>query len=168
MPSSRSRPEDSADDPVVMGRAAAPYAIHGWIKVQTYTEYLDNLLDYPVWRLGKAGQWRAYTVLEAKAHGQSLVAQLEGVDDRSAAETLTGMDIAVARKELPLAGENEFYWDDLIGLTVVNTDGETLGKVTGLLETGAHSVLKVMGEREHLIPFVAAIVRDVVTESGRS
>jgi 16S rRNA processing protein RimM len=150
-----------------MGRVAAPYAVRGWIKIQTFTENLDNLLDYPVWRLGKGDKWQAYEVLEAKVHSQSLVAQLNGIDDRNAAEAVTGMDIAVARNELPPAEENEFYWDDLVGLTVVNTNGETLGKVSGMLETGAHDVLKVTGEREHLIPFVGAIVQEVNAETGQ-
>jgi 16S rRNA processing protein RimM len=167
VPSSRSLPEDSPADLVIMGRVAAPYAVRGWIKVQTFTENLDNLLDYPVWRLGKAGKWQAYEVLEAKVHSQSLVAQLDGINDRNAAEAVTGLDIAVLREELPPAEENEFYWDDLVGLQVVNTNGELLGKVTGLLETGAHDVMKVAGEREHLIPFVKAIVREVDADEGR-
>jgi 16S rRNA processing protein RimM len=150
-----------------MGRVAAPYAVRGWIKVQTFTQHLDSLLDYPVWHLGKAGKWQAHTVLEARVHGSSVIAQLEGIDDRNAAEAATGMEIAVEREELPPAEENEFYWDDLVGLTVVNTQGETLGKVTGLLETGAHDVLKVSGEKERLIPFVQAIAREVDLEAGR-
>jgi 16S rRNA processing protein RimM len=150
-----------------MGRVAAPYAVRGWIKVQTFTENLDNLLDYPVWRLGKAGKWQAFEVIEAKVHSQSLVVQLDGIDDRNAAEAVTGMDIAVARGELPPTEENEFYWDELVGLTVVNKSGETLGKVSGILETGAHDVLKVMGEREHLIPFVEAIVGEVDRAAGK-
>jgi len=150
-----------------MGRVAAPYAVRGWIKIQAFTENLDNLLDYPVWRLGKAGKWQAYEVLEAKVHSQSLIAQLDGIIDRNAAEAITGMDIAVLREELPPAEANEYYWDDLVGLQVVNTSGEPLGKVTGLLETGAHDVLKVVGEREYLIPFVEAIVREVDADAGR-
>ena len=167
MPPSRSLPEDGATDPVIMGRVAAPYAVRGWIKVQPYTEHVDNLLDYPVWRLGKNGAWTPYEVQEAKIHGQSLVARLAGVDGRDAAERLSGLDVAVGRDELPPAEDNEYYWDELVGLTVVNTAGETLGTVDGLLETGAHDVLKVAGERERLIPFVAEIVREVDTATGR-
>jgi len=155
------------DELVIMGRIAAPYAVRGWIKVQTYTEYLDSLADYPRWRLGRQGEWRDYTLLEAKPHGQYLVAHLEGVDGRSLAEALVGMDVAVARAELPAPETGEYYWDDLIGLDVVNLAGQVLGRVAGLLETGAHDVLKVTGERERLIPFVEAIVREVDVAQGR-
>ncbi len=153
-----------------MGRVAAPYAVQGWIKVQPFTEYLDSLLDYDFWWLGrddegrgrgKAAGWCQYRLLEAKVHGQTLLARLEGVDGRDAAESLKGQEVAVNRAEFPETDEDEYYWDDLIGLDVVNTEGVVLGKVEGLLETGAHDVLRVVGERERLIPFVDAYVREV-------
>lgn len=150
-----------------MGRIAAPYAVRGWVKVQTFTESLDSLADYPVWRLGRAGKWRDYTLLEAKVHGNVLVAHLAGIDDRGLAESLLGMDVAVARDELPEPEADEFYWDDLIGLDVVNMAGQHLGRVEALLETGAHDVLRVRDERERLIPFVDAIVREVDMANGR-
>jgi 16S rRNA processing protein RimM len=158
-----------------MGRVAAPYAVKGWIRIQPFTEYLDSLLDYDFWWLGHgegrgnvtAAGWREYRVLEGKVHGQSLLARLEGVDDRAVAEALKGMDVAVDRAEFPEAEEDEYYWDDLIGMEVNNTEDVVLGKVTGLLETGAHDVLRVLGERERLIPFVDAYVREVDLEGRR-
>ena len=158
-----------------MGRVAAPYAVKGWIKIQPFTEYLDSLLDYQTWWLGhaegrgnlKAAGWREYRVLEGKVHGQTLLAQLEGVDDRTASEALKGLEVAVDRSEFPEAEEDEYYWDDLIGAEVVNTAGVLLGRVEGLMETGAHDVLRVMGERERLIPFVDAYVREVDLEGKR-
>lgn len=149
-----------------MGRIAAPYAVKGWVKVQPYTEYLDSLLDYPVWHLGKAGGWREYTVLEARVHGAALIASLDGVTDRERAQVLAGMEIAVPRAEMPEAEEGEYYWDELIGLRVVNLAGEDLGRVEGLLETGAHDVMRVLGERERLIPFTGPIVRNVDVAAG--
>lgn len=150
-----------------MGRVAAPYAVRGWIKIQPYSEYTDSLLDYPVWRLARQERWQPYRVVEAKLHGQYLVAQLEGIADRDAAEGLVGSDVAIGRQELPPAGEDEYYWDDLVGMAVVNLSGAALGTVAGLLETGAHDVLRVMGDRERLIPFVAPIVQTVDLEAGR-
>lgn len=163
---------------VVMGRVAAPYAVQGWIKVQPYTEYLDSLLDYESWWLGhdedkadKNAGWREYRVLEGKVHGQTLLAQLEGVNDRTASEALKGLDVAVDRAKFPETDEDEYYWDDLIGLEVVNTEGVALGKVAGLMETGAHDVLRVVasdaGQQERLIPFVDAYVREVDMEGRR-
>lgn len=149
-----------------MGRIAAPYGVRGWVKVQPYTEWLDSLLDYPLWRLGAKGVWQARELLQGRPHGRHLLVQLAGVEDRDAAERLRGMEIAVARAELPPPAADEYYWDDLIGLEVVNVAGETLGRVEGLLETGAHDVLRVVAERERLIPFTAPIVVAVDLEAG--
>ena len=151
----------SEDGLMVMGRISAPYAVRGWIKIQPRSEYTDSLLDYERCWVGRQGDWRECRLLEGKAHGQYLLAHLEGMEDRDAAEAVMGMDIAVAREDRPAAEEGEYYWDDLIGLEVVNGEGEVLGQVAGLLETGAHDVLQVKGERERLIPFVDAYVRAV-------
>lgn len=150
-----------------MGRVAAPYAVKGWVKVQPFTEYLDSLLDYPVWFLGKATGWSPYQVVEARVHGAALVANLDGVSDRDQAQALAGLEVAVPREEMPEAEEGEYYWDDLIGMEVVNLAGESLGQVEGLLETGAHDVMRVQGERERLIPFTEPIVRSVDEDAGR-
>jgi len=157
----------SEDALVVMGWISAPYAIHGWVKIKPHSETIDSLLDYPIWHVGRNGQWRQFRLLEGKVHTQYLLAHLEGVDDRDAAEALMGMDIAVLREEMPEADEGEYYWDDLIGLEVVNSEGAVLGQVVGLLETGAHDVLQIKGERERLIPFVEAFVREVDREARR-
>lgn len=111
-------------------------------------------------------------VTQAKDHGDGVVAQVEGVQSRNEAEALRGARLFVARSSFPTAGEDEFYWVDLIGLTVVNRQGETLGTVVGLLDTGPHSVLRLAPSEvgmpvgapqteERLIPFVAAYVDDV-------
>lgn len=158
-----------------MGRVAAPYAVKGWIKVQTFTEHLDSLLDYDLWWLAKPGGkttvWQAYELVEGKVHGQTLLAQLRGVDDRNGAEALYGYEIAVDRDAFPAAADDEYYWDQLIGLQVVNAEGVSLGKVEGLLETGANDVFRVVDEaeprRERLIPFVGAYVREVDVAAGK-
>ena len=150
-----------------MGRIAAPFGILGWVKVQPFTEEIDGLLDFPVWNIGRGGQWREVKVLETEAHHKTLVARLDGCNDRDAAAALKGLEIAVARAALPAAADNEYYWSDLIGLEVVNIQGEVLGKVTELLETGANDVLVVEGERERLLPFIAQVILQVDLEAGR-
>jgi 16S rRNA processing protein RimM len=150
-----------------MGRVAAPYAVRGWLKIQPFSEYVDTLLDHEVWRLGRGDAWRSYRLLEGKVHGRTLLVSLEGVEDREAAESMRGMEIAIERDALPEPEEGEYYWGQLIGLDVVNLAGENLGKVTGILETGAHDVLEVQGDRSRLIPFVGAYVSTVDLDAGR-
>jgi len=156
----------SLDNLVVMGRIAAPYGIKGWVKIQTFSESVDTLADYREWQIGRAGNWRPVRVLNARLHTNTLVAELEGIADRDAALALKGREIAVPRATLPPAPENEYYWSDLVGLDVINTQGVAFGKVKELLESGAHDVLVVSGERERLIPFVGQIVKTVDLAAG--
>jgi len=149
-----------------MGRIAAPFGIKGWIKVQPYSEDPGTLMDFASWRLGRGEQQAHYSVEAVQDHGKALVAKLAGIDDRDAAYALRGQEISVAKRDLPPPEENEFYWSDLIGLTVVNREGAELGKVDSLMEGGANDLLVVKGAREHLIPFVAAVVGKVDLAGG--
>ena len=153
---------------IIMGRIAAAHGIRGLVKIQPFTEYVDSLLDYKSWWIGhEHGPWREVKASRCEAHGKTLVAQLPDCPDRTAAEKLKGLLIAVPRSSLPEQGEGEFYWSDLIGLTVVNEAGMTLGPVTNLLETGANDVLQVQGDNgEILIPFVATVIKRVDLENS--
>lgn len=123
----------------------------------------------PTLWLGKEnGPWQERGLKALKAHGDGLVALLDGVPDRNAAEVLKGLLIAAPRTALPETGADEFYWGDLLGLAVVNTLGESLGRVVGLLETGANDVLRVVDAAgvERLLPFVEAVVLTVDKAEG--
>jgi len=154
---------DEAGAMVIMGRIAAAHGIRGLVKIQPFTEHLDSLLDYRTWWIGhEHGPWREVQAEQCEVHGKTLVAQLPDCPDRTAAEKLKGLLIAVPRSSLPKQGEGEYYWSDLIGLAVVNEADITLGTVSNLLETGANEVLSVRGDSgEILIPFVASAIRQV-------
>ena len=105
-------------------------------------------------------------VFEIQAHGDGFVARLSGIDDRNAAVEIRGSLVGVPASNFPPPGPGEYYWRELIGLRVVNSDGTLFGTVERLIETGAHDVLVVKGERERLIPFVERFVTGVVQEDG--
>lgn len=151
---------------VVMGRVAGAFAVKGWIRVQPFTQQADALLGYPVWWLGREGGWTSRALEEGAVHGKSVVAKLAGCEVRETAATLHGLDVAVPRSQLPPRQEGEYYWTDLLGIAVRNLQGELLGRIERLLETGANQVLVVRGDRERLIPFVAAFVVAVDLAKG--
>jgi 16S rRNA processing protein RimM len=150
-----------------MGRIAAPFGIKGWVKVQSFSEDPGTLMDFESWRIGRDPEHKHYTVEAIQDHSNTLVAKLAGIDDRDKAYALRGQEISVARSDLPAPEENEFYWSDLIGLTAINREGIELGKVDGLMETGAQDVLVIKGAREHLIPFIAQFVGKVDVAGGQ-
>jgi 16S rRNA processing protein RimM len=150
-----------------MGRIIAPFGIKGWVKLKVFTETAESLLDYPTWWLASENGWQKHEVAEAEFHAKGLVVRLQGFSDRTQADALTGVDVGVPRDALPESKPDEFYWVDLVGLDVVNKQGEQLGKIEGLVETGANDVLVVRGERERLIPYIASTIMAVDLQSRR-
>lgn len=154
-----------------MGRLLAPFGVKGWIKLRPFTEGLGSLLGYEAWWLAPAdgnGAWTKYRVTDARVHGETVVAALEGIITREAARALRGSLAGVPRDALPAAAPGEHYWSDLVGLAVVNRSGRILGRVAGLLDAGAHPVLRVEDDAgERLIPLVAAYVDAIEPAAGR-
>lgn len=151
---------------VVLGRIAGVYGVRGWVKVISHTAPPANLLDYPRWMLRQGEETQPFSLEEGRPHGKGLVAKLQGCNDRDQAALLVGREIAVDRDELPAAGPDEYYWTDLEGLRVVNREGIDLGRVDHLFATGANDVMVVQGERERMLPFIAAVVLGVDLSQG--
>ena len=147
---------------MTLGRISGLYGVKGWLKVFSHTAPRENILAYSPWFLYRDGQWEAYEIEAGRRHGKGVVARLAGVEDRDAAVTLTGADIAIAREQLGDLEAGEYYWTDLEGLEVVATDGTVLGIIDHLFETGANDVMVVKGDRERLVPFIRpGVVREV-------
>jgi len=126
----------------------------------------------------RAGFPELLRITELKTHGDGAVAHAQGLHSRADAEALRGARVFVARSSFPTEAADEYYWVDLIGLQVVNREGDVLGIVQGLIDTGPQSVLRVSAlsdpgvtaqqtVAERLIPFVAAYVDDVDLEGKR-
>jgi 16S rRNA processing protein RimM len=151
----------STQDHVIVGKLGASYGIKGWLKVFSYTEDAESIFAYQPWLIKVKGEWKAVHVEAWKRHGQGIVAKLEGLNVREDAQMLTNAEVAVLAEQLPALSDEEFYWRELFGMTVVTTDGYDLGKVTDILETGSNDVLVVkanlkdaFGQKERLIPFL--------------
>jgi len=147
-------PEFPEQKYIVVGKISAPYGVKGWVKVFSYTDPMDNILQYQPWFIRRKDGWKSIEVEGGRIHGKTVVAQITGVDNRDDAEQLKGLEIAVLREQLPEPEADEFYWIDLIGLEVINQQGIVLGVVDHLLETGANDVLVIKGEKERLVPYV--------------
>ncbi len=152
---------------VVVGRIAGLFGVRGEVRVEAYTEPRELVLALSPWHLRDGEGWRPMKVEGGRPHGKGLVAKLEGLSDREEARMWLGRDIAVERHVLPPLPPGEYYWADLEGLEVVNLEGVPLGRVASALETPAHDVMVVEGDRQRLIPFVrGAIVKEVDLDQG--
>jgi len=168
-----SLPESSGSPLVVLGEIVSVHGIRGAVKVNSGTDPLDNVLDYPKWILRRGAETRTVTVLEGRVQGRILVVTLEGVSDRDQALALVGYEICVARDALPDLEQGEFYWHQLEGLQVVTVEGQLLGRVDHLLETGSNDVLVVkpcdgsLDQRERLLPYLPDLyVKSIDLQAG--
>lgn len=141
--------------PVIVGTFGAPFGVAGWVKVNSFTAPLDNILRYQKWYVNEPTGWKTLKILNGRVHGKGLVAQLEGIDDRDQAALLCHTEIGVAREELSTLEADQFYWADLEGLLVQTEDGKTVGHVQYLYENAGTDVLVVkdLKEESH-IPFL--------------
>jgi 16S rRNA processing protein RimM len=166
-------PADLPADAIEVGRVADAWGIKGWFKVLPHSASPEALFSSKRWFLlpsERGAKTFTGTVLlrirEAREHSGTIVANAHDVDDRNGAEALRGARIFVARSSFPTAADDEYYWVDLIGLDVVNREGQAMGTVRELLSTGPQTVL-VLGydqdgkPQERMIPFVAAFVDGV-------
>ncbi|MDE2234685.1 MAG: ribosome maturation factor RimM [Gammaproteobacteria bacterium] len=147
---------------IVIGRVTGHFGVRGWLKIQSWTEPREKIVEYRRWQLQAGDEWQERLVTAGRVHGKSIIAHVQDVDSREQAAALIGADIAISRQQLPQTGPGEYYWADLVGLRVQLMDGRELGRVKNLLATGANDVLVVQGEREHLIPFLRGrVIKDV-------
>ena len=181
------QPASLPDDAVEVGRVLDAWGIKGWVKVLAHSSEPQALLAAKRWfvqppeaRLRPGiSAFKATVALgveHCKVHSDALVAKIEGLDDRSAAESLRGARIFLSRSAFAATASDEYYWVDLIGLDVLNRQAEHLGQVRDLMATGPTSVLVLSylieeadgtsRSAERLIPFVSAYV-DAVDLAGR-
>lgn len=176
---------DSGNDPaenslvaerLIVGRIGAPHGVRGWVKVHSFTEPRDQLLDYqPLW-IQRGGQWQVLELAEYRSVDAGLLVRVVGMDDRDEAALLRNCDISIAETQLPELESGEYYWQQLIGLEVMSCFEEReyrLGTVISLLETGANDVLVVQGDtnsldsRQRLIPYGNQFLGRVDLVKGR-
>lgn len=148
------RDGSAAGDFILLGKITKPHGIRGEVKIHPYSGQPENFLDYRKIYLSGPDQERApYTIERARAQGKTVVLKLSGCEDRSAAEVLADHEVWLERDDLPELQEDEYYWADLENREVRTEDGLELGRVTGILDTGAHDILSVTGRgHEYLIP----------------
>ena len=176
MDSAQAVPVAVPDDLIEVGVIGQAYGVRGQVKVFPHAGAPDGdaaMLNARYWwfRGPREQTPRRLAVRGARVHSGAVAVAIVGCDDRDAAVALKGTAVLVRRADFPALPDGEYYWVDLIDLAVVNPEGTALGRVRDLMDNGAHSVLRVVYdapdaegltvERERLIPFVDAYLREV-------
>lgn len=156
---------------LILGRISGVFGIKGWLKVMSFTRPKENIFNYEALLLGINGQWQHVDIEATQKRGDRLLLKLSGIDTPEAARDFLGCDLGVDQQQLPDLPEGEYYWHQLIGLKVENLEGQLLGQVSDIRETGANDVLVVSAadsdKRKILIPLIMNIyVKQVDLDAG--
>jgi 16S rRNA processing protein RimM len=155
------------DDLLPVGHVLGPFGVQGEVRIKPYSVDADALMSVRRWWIDKP-TLSDFEVMNVRRQGEDVVARLVGVVGRDAAEALKGAAVQVRRSHFPALANDEYYWIELIGLSVINLGGQELGVVGDMMDNGAHPILRVTvaaqgddPERELLIPFVDQFVKTV-------
>ena len=155
-----------SSDRVLLGVVAAPHGVRGLVRIKSYTE--DPMAVASYGPLPDESGMKKYRVEALSAARDAVLARIEGVADRTAAEAIRGLRLYVERSALPEAGDREWYEADLIGLPAVGKDGRDWGKVVAFHDFGAGPVMEVSGGQGGLmLPFTDEAVPEIDVEGGK-
>jgi 16S rRNA processing protein RimM len=158
---------------VALGKIVSPHGVRGELNVVAYSGSLEALEGRERVFLRLDGAEKPYRLRDVRRHRGAFLVTLAGVEGRNEARALVGAELALPEAELPLLEDDEYYWYQLIGLEVVTTSGQGLGRVADLISTGAGADVLVVreggreGGRELLLPATPEVVKRVSLAEGR-
>jgi len=140
---------------LTVGKITGHFGVKGGVKVFSFTQPMDNITHYRQWYVGG----RVFKGIKAKKHGKTIIAELPDISCREEAQALIGLTVSVDMAQLSELSDDDFYWHQLVGLTVIDQNGQVLGIVESLFETGANDVMVVKeqqdnGKKNMLIPYL--------------
>lgn len=162
---------DTSEEFIPVGKISGAFGVKGWVKVFSFTDPRKNILSYSPLYISRKGEWIEMKVSGGRVQGKGIVMGLVDITDPDQVLPLIGSELAITKKQLKPTAKDEFYWSELIGLTVVNMQDELLGQVENLFETGANDVLLVQDKEhkvERLIPFVMGEIVELVDLDNRT
>ena len=155
------------DKKIYLGKITGVHGIKGWLKIQSFSSPPENILNYPSWIITNKGEEDFYSIEQGRKQNNKIVVKLEKIDDRNTAESLINSKIQILRSDLPKLSNENYYWSDLVGLSVLNSEETVIGKIESLIETGANDVMVIITLKDErvLVPFVMhEIIKEVNVE----
>jgi len=155
------------DKKIYLGKITGVHGIKGWLKIQSFSSPPENILNYPQWIINNQGKEDFYSIEQGRKQKNTIVVKLEKINDRNTAESLINSKIQILRSDFPKLSNENYYWSDLVGLSVLSSEDKVIGKVESLIETGANDVMVINTSKDEriLIPFVMhEVIQEVNVE----
>lgn len=151
---------------VCLGAIAGGHGVRGEVRIKTFTA--DPMAIGGYGALTDEAGVRSFTVTGVRPAKDHVIARVEEIGSREAAEALKGTRLYVERSRLPPPAEDEFYYEDLVGLAVVTLGGEKLGVIKAVFDFGAGDVIEIErpGGKVMVLPFTKAVVPVVDVAAG--
>ncbi|MCE1225685.1 MAG: ribosome maturation factor RimM [Geobacteraceae bacterium] len=150
---------------IAVGRISGTHGIRGQVRLHSYSGNIESLqAAKSVLLRSPAGNTRQAQLKRAAFHSGKFLLTLDGFDTIEKSQELTGYELFLQRDQLPAPDADEYYWQDLLGLSVVTTEGQELGTLKDILETGANDVYLVRNEitrHEYLIPAIGSVITSI-------
>jgi 16S rRNA processing protein RimM len=158
-----------SDSLILMGKVAATHGIKGQLRVVAYSGLTETFLSIgSLFLKDAAGRLQQHDISAVSAHGKKLLITLKGFSNINQVLPFVGNEVLLYRDQLPLPEDDEYYWYDLVGMTVVTVDNRPLGVLESIIETGSNDVYVVAsGDTEYLIPALADVVVSVDIKEKR-
>ena len=151
------------NDLLPIGKVIKLHGVKGSVKVKYYGADPDSFSHYRnIFVQDGEGNLKPYEVVHAVSHARLLILQLKGMERVEDVEPLVGKEILIRRDVLPPLEEDEYYWTDLLGMTVETEGGKKIGTLKEILPTGANDVYVIEGRRgEICLPATGDVIKDV-------
>lgn len=146
---------DSDSSIIEVGYFGRPFGVSGWIKVNSFTDPLNKILEYSPWLININNVYNILNIDDFNKKSNYVMIKANGYSSYEKAIELTNLKISVYRNSLPKLNIDEYYWCDLMGLNVINKNNVHLGILKDLIITGANDVLVVIGKDRYLIPYIS-------------
>lgn len=154
-----------SDNLIAVGRIVGTHGIRGQLRLHSYSGNMESLksADF-IYLRSPSGETRKILLKRAVYHGDKILLSLDGLDTIELVQDLVGFELYLDRDQLPTPGTDEYYWHDLLELSVVTAEGQRLGTIQDILETGANDVYLVRNPdngREYLIPAISSVIASI-------
>jgi len=147
---------------LAIGRIVGPHGIRGEVKVMPMTDFPERFQVGAHVYVGKEPNVSAAEIIAVRSHKGMWLVKLDTTPDRNAAELLRDQFLLISETEAMALSEHENYVHDLIGMSVMTTENEALGRITEVLFTAANDVYVVRGDDgELLLPALRSVVVSV-------